>query len=240
MLLPPISWEEPPVAVEERSRLVGNRWVLVGGVAYLLEWVAIIWLGVLGVGETVLRGGDAADLLATYGDHPDAVWTMAGWFAVVLLGRILLFVGLRAALSDSGVRHPLLDFAVAAAAVSVTLEIGSYGLAAGATATADQADEAATWAIDQAAVGLNLMIAGGLGVAIVCSAWVMGRSGLFSRWLTLLGAVSGLAIVAAQLSVAPALQALFDVLFVAPVLFWVWMIWAGVVCWRAAPVAAAA
>ena len=39
-----------PADVAERT-LVGNRWVLVGGVGYLLEWVAIIWVGALGIGE---------------------------------------------------------------------------------------------------------------------------------------------------------------------------------------------
>ena len=57
--------------------------------------------------------------------------------------------------------------------------------------------------IDQAGAGLNLMIGGGLGVAILCAAYVMWRSGLFSLPLNLLGAVSGAAIVGAQLTVAP-------------------------------------
>ncbi|QZY28209.1 hypothetical protein [Nocardioides coralli] len=221
--------------VESRDRLVGNRWVLVGGILYLLEWVAIIGVGVVGVSEFVLRGSAAADVLSTYADHPDAMWAMAGWFAVVLLGRILLFVGLRSALVDSGRSHPLLDFAVVAAAVSVTLEIGSYGLAAGASTTAELGEEGLTLAIDQAAVGLNLMLGGGLGVAVASSVYVMWRSGLFSPWLNMLGAVSGVAMIGAQLSVAPALQGLFDILFVSPILFWIWMLWAGVVLWRRTP-----
>jgi hypothetical protein len=228
------------MTVESRDRLVGNRWVLVGGVLYLLEWVAIIAVGALGVSEFVLRDAAAADVLATYADHPDAMWAMAGWFAVVLLGRVLVFVGLRSALAESGVRHPLLDFAVAAAAVSVTVEIAAYGLAAGATTTAAQGEEGLTWAIDQAAVGLNLMIGGGLGVAIVSAVYVMWRSGLFPRWLNLVGAVSGVGIVAAQLTVAPSLQTLNDVLMFFPVVFWVWMLWAGVVCWRRTPSASSA
>jgi hypothetical protein len=165
------------------------------------------------------------------------MWAMAGWFAVVLLGRILLFVGLRHALADSGHGHPLMDLAVAAAAVSVTLEIASYGLAASASAPAAEGDEAATLWVDQAAVGLNMMIGGGLGVAILCSAYCMWRSGLFSLPLNVVGGVSGLAITGAQLSVAPATQTLFDVLYVFPILFWVWMLWAGVVCWRRTPTA---
>lgn len=215
--------------------LVGNRWVLVGGVVYLLEWVAIIWVGVVGVGEFVTRGSSGAELIESYADHEDALFAMAGWFAIVLLGRILLFIGLRQALVDSGHGHPLLDFAVVTAAVSVTLEIASYGLAAGASVPAAAGDEALTQAVDQAAVGLNLMIGGGLGVAIVCTAYVMWRSGLFSTPLNVIGAVSGVAICGAQLTVSPSLEAVFDILFIFPALFWIWMLWAGVVCWRRTP-----
>ena len=86
-------WPES-AAVAERT-LVGNRWVLVGGVGYLLEWVAIIWVGALGIGETVVRGASADKLLDTYDGNVDALTTMAGWFSLVLLFRILLFIGLR-------------------------------------------------------------------------------------------------------------------------------------------------
>lgn len=220
--------------------VVGNRWVLVGGVVYLLEWVAILAVAAAGAGEYVLRGSAVSDLLPTYRDHPDAVWFMAGWFSLVLLGRILLFIGLRQVLRDSGSDHPLLDLAVATATVSVTLEIGSYGLAAGATSVSGIGDGELVLVVDQAAVGLNLVGFGGLGVAILCSVWVMWRSGLFPVWLNVLGAASGAAIAGAGVAIAPSLQTLFDVLFVFPLLFWVWMLWAGVICWRRTPRAAAA
>ena len=221
-------------AVAERT-LVGNRWVLVGGVGYLLEWVAIIWVGALGIGETVVRGASADKLLDTYDGNVDALTTMAGWFSLVLLFRILLFIGLRQALADSGYRHPLMDFAVAAAAVSVTLEVASYGLGAAAGGLAEDGDRAGVLALDQAAAGINLMLAGGLGVAIVCSAYCMWRSSLFPMGLNVIGAVSGLAIIGVQLAVAPTMQTLFDILFAFPILFWVWMLWAGVLCWRSTP-----
>lgn len=215
--------------------LVGNRWVLVGGVVYLLEWVAIIWVGAVGVGAFVERGASPAELVETYAGHEDAMYAMAGWFAVVLLGRILLFVALRQALSDSGLRHPLMDFAVAAAAVSVTIEIASYGLAAGASGPAVGGAQTTTAAIDSAAAGLNMVGLGGLGIAIVCSAYCMWRSGLFPMPLNVIGLVSGLAITGAQLAVSPSLESLFDVLFAFPLLFWAWMLWAGVLCWRRTP-----
>lgn len=218
--------------VERQRRLVGNKWVLVGAILYLLEWVGIVWASAVGVGSQVVRGTSSAALMETYTGNQDAVYSMAGLFAVVLLGRVLIFIGLRRALTDSGYSHPLLDFAVVASAVSVTLEIASYGLAASAASSANAGDEALTVVIDQAGAGLNLMIGGGLGVAILCAVYVMWRSGLFSVPLNLLGAVSGAAIVGAQLTVAPSLQTVFDVLFFFPLVFWVWMLWAGIVCWR--------
>jgi hypothetical protein len=219
----------------ETERLVGNRWVLVGGIVYLLEWVAILATAGAGLGSVVIRGMDEQEIFASYDGHVDAASFLAGWLAVVLLGRILVFVGLRRALVDSGRPHPLLDLAVVAAAVSVTLEVASYGLAVGAAEAAAEGDRAGTRLLDLAGAGLNLMIGGGLGVAIVATAYVMWRSGLFSTVLNVVGMVTGVAIVGAQLTVSPALQWLFDILYFFPLVFWVWMIWAGVVLWRRTP-----
>ena len=218
-----------------RGQLVGNRWVLIGAIVYLLEWVAIIWAGVAGVDALVTRGTDAADIQSSYEGHADAVASMAGWFAVVLLGRVLIFIGLRHAFAESGYRHPLLDLAVVAAAASVVLEIASYGLAAAAADRAEAGEQEQAALLDQAGSGLNLMIAGGLGVAVLATSWCMRHSRLFSTPLAVVGMVAGLLIIAAQLTVAPSLESVFEVLFVSVLLFWIWMIWAGVVCWRRTP-----
>ena len=223
---------------EQRTRsgaLAGNRWVLVGGVVYLLEWVAIIGASAAGLGSVVTRGVAPDDVVAAYADHADAASAMAGWFAVVLLGRVLVFLGLRKSLTDSGRPHVLLDLAVVSAAVSVTLEIASYGLAVGAADRAAAGDRSGTVLLDAAGTGLNLMIGGGLGVAIVASAYVMTRSGLFPTGLNVLGWVSGVAIIGAQLTVAPSLETLFAVLFFFPLVFWVWMLWVGGLLWRRTP-----
>jgi hypothetical protein len=222
-------------AVAPPGQLVGNRWMLVGGIVYLLEWVGIIGTSIVGLGSVVTRGATGDQLLESYGGHVDAAGFLAGWLAVVLLGRILVFVGLRRAMVDSGRTHPLLDLAVVAATVSVTLEVASYGLALGAAEAADAGDRAAMGVLDLAGTGLNLMIGGGLGVAVTAAAYVMWRSGWFSTTLNALGLVSGVAIVAAQLSVSPSLQVLFDILYFFPLVFWVWMVWAGVVLWRRTP-----
>lgn len=212
--------------------LVGNRWVLVGGVVYLLEWVAIIGASAAGLGSVVTRGARADAVLEAYAGHADAASTMAGWFAVVLLGRVLVFLGLRKAMADSGRSHVLLDLAVVSAAVSVTLEVASYGLAAAAADRAAAGDRGGTVVLDAAGSGLNLMIGGGLGVAIVAATYVMTRSGLFPTGLNVLGWVCGVAIIGAQLTVAPALETVYAVLYSFPLVFWVWMLWAGVLLWR--------
>jgi hypothetical protein len=214
------------------AALVGNRWVLVGGLVYLLEWVAIIAAGMAGVGEVASVGRSVDELLKSYVGNPDAVAFMAGWFAVVLLGRILIFVGLRQALLDSRHSHPLMDFAVVASTVSVTIEIGSYGLAAAAAQRAQVGDARGMLLLDLAAGWMNLLIAGGLGVATVCAAFGMWRSGLFPVPLNVTGFVIGVLIVGAQLTVSPSLERVFSVLAFSPLVFWIWMLWAGVVCWR--------
>lgn len=224
-----------PVPRQDRSGLVGNVWVLIGAVVYLLEFVAIIWADVAGLGSVAERRSSASAVVDSYAGHPDAAYAMAGWFAVVLLGRVLLFIGLRRALVDSGHAHPLLDLAVVASAVSVTLEVAAYAVATSVVALADEGEETLALAVDQVAAGLNLTIAGGLGVAIVGTTYVMWRSGLFSTPLNVIGALSGGGLVAAQLSIPPSLDAVFAVLAFFPLLFWVWMLWAGVVCWRARP-----
>lgn len=89
-----------------KSQLIGNRLMLTGAVMYLLEWVAIIWTIIIGVHSTAMVGKSEADILASYQGHEKAVAAMAGWFSVVLLGRILLIVGLKVSLAASGRPHP--------------------------------------------------------------------------------------------------------------------------------------
>lgn len=222
--------------VETRAdAIVGNRWMLVGGVVYLLEWVAIVGGAVAGVSNSAVRGLPVSDMLDSYAGHADVVAFMAGWFAVCLLGRILIFIGLRQSLEDSGYRHPLMDLAVVASAVSVTVEIAAYGLSMIAAAFAHSGDRASAQALDQAGAGVNLMLAGGLGVALLCSVYCTWRAGVFPVVLNVVGLVGGLAAVGAQLTLPPSWQALNDVLYVAPLFLWIWMLWGGVLLWRRTP-----
>ena len=111
------------------TSLVGNRLVLAGAVMYLLEWVAIIAANVdapLGAEQSTPH------VLTAYDGRVQALGWAAGWFGIVLLGRVLIVIGLRTALADSGRPHPLMDFAVAAMLASVVIEITAYAIVAGA------------------------------------------------------------------------------------------------------------
>lgn len=221
-----------------RHELVGNRLVLAGTVLYLLEWVAII-------------GGQAWEPPYALSDSPDQVldgylgqghslgW-VATWFSVVLLGRVLIIIGLRKSLSDSGRHHTLMDFAIVAMAASVIIEVVTYGLIASAGAHADNGGSAETvHVLNQVGVTLEDLVVGPYGLAVALACWCMWRSGLFPRVLCGLGAVGSAAILLDTMALGgPAYPGVEDPLAGnGTLLTWIWMIWAGVLLWRrAAPV----
>ncbi|MGH3508883.1 MAG: hypothetical protein ACRDPI_01470, partial [Nocardioidaceae bacterium] len=169
--------------------LIGNRLVLAGAVLYLLEWVAII---AASVGVPVGAGVSVHDLTSAYSGHADAIGWAAGWFSVVELGRVLLMVGLRDALARSGKAHPMMDVAVVAMAVSVTVEIVVYAVSAGAAWSLERGGSVAvTRALDAVAFQTNLMIYGPMGFSVLCAGLAMWRSGLFGRALSALAMVGG-------------------------------------------------
>jgi hypothetical protein len=216
------------------SGTAGNRLVLAGAVLYLLEWVAIV---AAGVGVPLGANASAHEVMTAYAGHPDALGWAAGWFSVVLLGRVLLMVGLRSALARSGRSPALMDVAVAAMAVSVALEIAVYGVAAGASwSLTNGGSLATTRTLDAVAFQLNWMLYGPLGVSVLCAAVAMWRSTSFSRVLAGLGLLAGAAFTAVGLAlVAPRLAGGAEALSSAAALLWIWMLWTGVVTWRARP-----
>lgn len=216
-----------------RSRtLVGNRLVLAGALLYLLEWVAII-----GAGVAVPVGANASphDLADAYAGHADAIGWAAGWFCVVELGRVLLMVGLRSAHAESGRADRLMDAAVAAMAVSVALEIAVYAVASGsAWALGHGGSAGATRSLDAVAFQLNQTIYGPMGISLLCAGIAMWRSQVFSRRLAGLGAAAGISFTVLGLTaVAPRFAGLAGALSAAALPMWAWMVWAGVVTWRA-------
>jgi len=216
--------------------VVRNRLVLAGAVLYLLEWVAIIAAGV-----NVLLGAHASahDVTAAYAGHADAIGWAAGWFCVVELGRILVMVGLRAALPDTRRLRPLLDVAVIAMAVSVALEIVVYAVAAGGAWSLDHGGSSGVVRVlDAVSYQLNQTIYGPLGAALLCAGWAMWRSGAFHRALAALALTAGaLTTLLALAFVAPRFSDVAQGLEASALLMWIWMVWTGVVVWRARPLA---
>jgi hypothetical protein len=90
----------------------GNRLVLAGVVLYFCEWVGIIGAG--GIDALFEPGTSPATVLDAYAGHGNAFAWAAGWFSVVLLGRVLFATGLRHGLRTSGHDDPLAEFGVLA------------------------------------------------------------------------------------------------------------------------------
>jgi hypothetical protein len=179
----------------------------------------------------------SSQLLDAYSGHEQALGWAAGWFSVVLLGRILITTGLRTALVDSARPQPVMDLAVAAMAVGVAVEIASYALAAAASWLLAHGGTAAQVSVlDAAAFDLNGLLWGPTGVALLCCGIAMWRSALFPRILTGLGVVSGLLLTLVGLVVqAPRLAGLAEGLTSGAFLFWFWMLWTGVLLGRRTP-----
>lgn len=217
-----------------KTRLVGDRLVLVGSVLYLLEWVGII---AGHVGAPLGAGASAGAVHQAYAGSADAFGWAAGWFSVVLLGRVVLMVGVRSALVDSGRRDVLMDVAVLAMTVSVAVEVAVYAVVAGAAWYLDAGGGLATTrALDAVAYQSNEMLWGPAGVSLLCAGAAMWRSALFPRVLAGLALVAGglLGVVGLAL-VAPRFADLANGLTSGALLFWVWMLWTGVLAWRATP-----
>lgn len=222
----------------ERQALVGNRLALAGAIIYLLEWPGIL---AIGSHVTGVQGAKPADIVAQYTQHGVGVAVLAGWLSLVLLGRILFVAGVRDGLRRSNVETLLADFALAAMAVSVILEIAAYAVAAGAAdAAARGANQSTIVGIDAAAKFLNLNVIAPFSVAVLVASFAMLRSRLFPGWLSWLGLAAGVVGCVDGLIAGPAFQAggflyqASQLLQIAVLAAWVWMVATGVVLFRAA------
>ena len=228
-------------AASSRGRLVGNRLALAGTVLYFLEWVGIPFLP--GTLPTDRLGHNPAATVADYAHHPGTIAFVAGWFSVVLLGRIVFVAGLRTALSDTGHEHALADVALVVMAVSVTIEVLAYGLvAAGAWLEQAHASANSVVALDSAGSITDKLIFGPIGVSVVTASLAMLLSRLFPRWLTWLGLIGGVLLTAAGIIASSAQGAagswhnVGSVLGGVPVFaVWIWMIATSIILWRATP-----
>jgi hypothetical protein len=226
------------VSATER-RLVGNRLALVGAVVYLLEWVAIVAGNPQG---PVDAGTKAAAMVEKYAAHAHGQAWLAGWLSVVLLGRIVFAVGVRAALRQSPRQLPLADVAVAAMAVSVILEIAAYAVAGAAGWLARHGGDAtAVTALDRAGGWLDQMIYGPIGISVGTMSLAMLGSRLFPRWMCWLGLAAGFAgtvyggVSGLEYGAHGGLHGAGQALNVLGVVgFWIWMLAVGILLFRRA------
>ena len=213
--------------------LVGNRMMLAGAFLYMLEWVAIIWTNSRGVAASAAIGDSIAELLPSFKGNETALTVMAGWFSLVLIGRILIIIGLKNALAASGRSHPIMDFAVVMMAISVVLEVLTYALFANAAQWGATHPESMV-ALEGTSAALHGFVYGSLGVSVFCSSWAMLRSELFPKALPIVGIISGVLMALSVLFIAPSLSNILG-----PqegvLLFWIWMLWAGILLWKKAP-----
>ena len=233
-----------------RRQLVGNRWALAGAIIYLLEWVAIAgWLpqlfGFSTSGPAIPSGPGtkSADIVSAYSQASVAAMALgAGWYGLVLPGRILLIAGIRQALRRSWGDSAFADLAVAAMALSVVLETASYAVAAGVGhAAASGVDQSAVVSGDAISNLLNLSIWSPLGLSILAISVVMLQSRLFPWWLCWPGVAVGAALCVTGVIFGAGSQVGGQLYQVAGGLqswgtlgFWVWMLVTGVILFRAA------
>lgn len=226
----------------ERPAIVGNKWVLTGALLYLLEWVAIIPAGNSGPADPE---ASRTKVLSLYHDHPNAVLFITSWLGVVLLGRVLLVMGLRRALGPLTEDRTLLDYAVASMALSVAIEVVSYGLIGSAQVAATRGADDTVVVLDTVGGVMNQCIFAPLGVSVGLAAFVMLRSRAFPTWIPVLGVLGGLLLVVGGVLAGPAyiddgaVRTVANIGMFGVPLFWVWMLAAGVFLWRRTPARAA-
>src|SRR5438034_667464 len=172
------------------GRLVGNRLALAGTVLYFMEWIGIA------VAPSNLPtdklGKDPAAIVAAYSHRPGTTAFLSGWLGVVLLGRVAFYAGVRNAFRESGRPSALVDFAFGAMAVSVAIEITSYGLVGAGAWLADRhADTSAIVALDAASTVMFFTVLGAAAVSVVAGSIAMLTSRLFPWWLSWIGLIGG-------------------------------------------------
>jgi hypothetical protein len=121
--------------------------------------------------------------------------------------------------------------------VSVVLEIATYAVVAGVSWSAGHGGSAVSVrGLDAAAFKLDDMIYGPLGVSLLCAGAAMWISGLFGKVLPGIALAGGaMATLLGLVFVSPKFTDIASGLGFAALLLWIWMLWTGVVLWRARP-----
>jgi hypothetical protein len=223
------------------SALIGNRLAAAGTVLYFLEWAAIAFLAEV---PTDRLGDGPGEIVAAYEGEARAVSLALGWFGLVLIGRVLFVIGVRKAVRDSrgGGETPLLDFAVAAMAVSVAVEVASLSFMSAAAWVADNGGGTdAVVALDAAGSIMFVSVIGPIAASVLATSLAMYGAPV-RRWLAWLGTAAGaIGAVGAFLAAASLGD---DGSFgdwgeqpfaIGALLLWIWMVATSVVLWRARP-----
>jgi hypothetical protein len=194
-------------------------------------------------------GESPSEIVAAYEGEARAVSLALGWFGLVLIGRVLFVIAVRKAVRDSAghTDTPILDWAVAAMAVSVAIEIASLSFMSAAAWVADNdGGTDAIVALDAAGSIMFVAALGPIAISVLATGLAMHR-GLFPRWLAWLGTAAGLLLVVATLLIAAALGDDGDFgewgeqpFPIGALLWWLWIVATSVVLWRARPRATAA
>lgn len=222
----------PPVQTTQRQ-LVGNRLMLLGALLYLGEFIGIAISGAAHLPEQPAVG--TSTLLSDYAGHADGLGFLIGWFGIVLLGRVLVVLALRASLTKSAHSSVWMDLSVVAMSIGVVMEVASEALATAAGQLADAGQDTAAVGIDRGGAYLAAAILAPTGLAIVLSAACMLSSKLFPRALCGLGLIAGAATIVAGLLSGPSYFSTQDTLTTAALAAWAWMVWAGILMWRHTP-----
>jgi hypothetical protein len=220
----------------DRGRLVGNRVALVGAAMYFLEWVGILSIPSV---PTEKLGHDPNAIVAAYG-HPKAIGLAAGWFSVVLFGRVIFTIGLRDAFRGLRRERLFANIAVAAMGLSVAIEVISFGITAAAAWVAEAGgNPGAVVALDAASEVGFLLVIGPIGVSVLAGSIAMILSRLFPRWLGWVGVLGGALLLVGGIIGVGGLGARGTFHDVAGALMggapivWIWMIATSVVLFRA-------
>lgn len=223
----------------EEGQIRGNRLALLGAIVYFLEWVVIIPTGTPDPAEHLRTSPQR--LVALYAEHSNGIALLAGWLALVLVGRLAFAAGLRGAFPRSSRALPLLDLAFGAMILSVVLEVSGQGMAGAAgTLAARGSDPGAVVALNSAAAWLTQLLFVPLGLFVLAAAAAMLTSRLFPWWLGWLGLIGGLALgPGGVVGVATFAPSSGDSIGLAPVglgvpMFWLWMLATGVLLFRRA------
>ena len=222
----------------DRGRLVGNRVALVGAAMYFLEWVAILSIPSV---PTEKLGHDPSAVVAAYG-HPKAIGVAAGWFSVVLFGRVIFTIGLRDAFRGLRRERLFANIAVAAMGLSVAIEVISFGITAAAAWVAEAGgNQGAVVALDAASEVVFQLVVGPIGVSVLAGSIAMILSRLFPRWLGWVGALGGALLLVGGiigvggLGVRGTFHDVSGALMGGVPIVWIWMIATSVVLFRATP-----